>query len=300
MTDIQNTSNLLGLVKKLFPFNYSVVGGGNDKAIRVLMKLLPFDVFEYKSGEELNGWTIPDEFKVINANISKDGCLIYDASKIPLGIPILSESFNGELTLDELIPHLFSVSDLNAIPYHWSMLYRPNEKLWGFCIPRKIVKSLSEGKYNITLNTMKTPSSMKVLVYTLPGDTKQTVLLNAHNCHPYQANDDISGVAVGIEIMNILSSLSSRRYTYKLMVAPELFGPMFWLDEMQLNDYSSIIGTIMLKSVGNRSNLKLQESFIGNSVLDRIAHNVFKHNYGEYDSGPFRAICLALKAHIIK
>ena len=34
---------------------------------------------------------------------------------------------------------------------------------------------------------------MKVLEYTLPGSSSETIIINAHNCHPFQANDDISG-----------------------------------------------------------------------------------------------------------
>ena len=37
---------------------------------------------------------------------------------------------------------------------------------------------------------------MLVYDYYLEGSTKDEIIFNAHNCHPYQANDDISGCAV--------------------------------------------------------------------------------------------------------
>ena len=47
---------------------------------------------------------------------------------------------------------------------------------------------------------------MKILEYTLKGKNKETIIINAHNCHPYQANDDISGCAVGIALLKNLKN----------------------------------------------------------------------------------------------
>jgi aminopeptidase-like protein len=287
---VNTEKNITGLVKKLFHFGYSITGSENDRAAKLLRQVLPFEIFEFPSGKELNGWVIPKGLEVQKAEIRKNGSLIYDAKKSPLGVPALSESFEGHLTLKELSPHLFTAENPDAIPYHWSKLYRPDENLWGLCMPKNIKDSLLPGNYKIELKTVTYPSNMKVLVYTLPGKSTKKILLNAHNCHPYQANDDLSGVAVGIEVMKSLSNISERKHTYQLMVAPELLGPLFWLDEIGEEQANSIIGTIMLKSVGNKQELRLQESFSGVSFLDRIAHQVFKLNYGEYQSGAFRTI----------
>jgi aminopeptidase-like protein len=287
---VNKDENITGLVKKLFPFGYSVAGSENDRAAKLLHQELPFDFFEFPSGKELNGWVIPKGLEVQKAEIRKNGSLIYDAKKSPLGVPALSDSFEGHLTLEELTPYLFTAENPDAIPYHWTRLYRPDQKLWGFCIPKKIKDSLLPGNYEVELKTVTYPAKMKVLVYTLPGKSNKKILINAHNCHPYQANDDLSGIAVGIEVMKSLSSIPERKYTYQLMVAPELLGPLFWLDELGEEQASSIIGTIMLKAVGNKRELRLQESFSGVSFLDRIAHQVFKLNYVEYQSGAFRTI----------
>jgi aminopeptidase-like protein len=115
------------------------------------------------------------------------------------------------------------------------------------------------------------------------------VLLNAHNCHPHQANDDVSGVAVGIEVMQRLAVLPKRWYSYRLLVAPELIGPIFWLDDLG-DDASDIAYAILLKSVGNDAPLRLQDSFRGDSPLDAVAHHVFGQQYGSCDSGAYREV----------
>jgi aminopeptidase-like protein len=278
------------LINELYAFNYSVTGSGSDLAAKRLCKELPFEIFEYESGQSLNGWKIPPACEVVKAELSKNGKLIYDGRSSALGVPAQSASFSGELSLEELEPHLFTAEHGDAIPYHWSNLYHTSDTLWGLCMPRRIKENLSEGLYSVELITRKIPATMKVLLYTLPGEHEDPILINAHNCHPYQANDDISGVATGIEIMRQLAKLPSRRYTYKLMIAPELFGPMFWLEEIGAEQSAKIRGVILLKSVGNRRNLRLQRSFAGNSLMDRAAEYVFGHRYGNFDSGDFRTI----------
>lgn len=278
------------IIEKLFPYNYSVVSDDNEKVIDLMKQYLPFKVYKYKSGKSINGWQIPNKCHVISARIFKDNKLIHDAKNIPLGIPALSASFKGYINANELKKHLFTHDNTNSIPYHWQNLYRPNDKQWGFCVPKSFLKKINKGKYFVDLNIKETPSKMSVLVYTLSGKSKKTILLNAHNCHPYQANDDLSGIAVGIELFSKLRLVKNRKYSYQLMIAPELFGPIFWLDQLKNKEFKNIIGTIMLKSVGNSNNLKLQESYNGDSILDKIAHEIFTQKYKKYVSGKFRTI----------
>ena len=56
------------------------------------------------------------------------------------------------------------------------------------------------------------------------GKSKNTVIINAHNCHPFQANDDMSGCAVAILIFKELKKFKNLYYTYRLLISPELTG----------------------------------------------------------------------------
>ena len=47
--------SIINIIKKLYPFEYSIVGEGNDKSIKVFKKYLPFKVFSFKSDSTLNG-----------------------------------------------------------------------------------------------------------------------------------------------------------------------------------------------------------------------------------------------------
>ena len=278
------------LVAKLYPFAYSVTGDGNDSAIPAFQSELPFKVHEFQSGRELNGWMVAPAWRVRKALIKRDGQVVYDGTASPLGVITLSKSFVGRVDLNTLKQHLyFSDECPDAIVYHWTALYRPQERSWGFCVPRTFWETLREGCYEVELETEEVPGTMKVLDYFLPGESSETILLNAHNCHPYQANDDISGCAVGIRAMQALAMQPRRRYSYRLVVAPELIGTAFWLDS--LGDAAKELRyAIMLKSVGNRAPLKLQDSYTGTSAIDSAAHHVFSARYGDYVSGAFRTI----------
>jgi len=286
--------NVLPLVKKLFPFNYSITGQGNDNAIPQYLSELDFDVHEYASGQSLNGWFIPHSWHIKKAKIYHENKVVYDAGLSPLGLATLSPSYTGKLSLNELQAHLTSSKELpDAVLYQWKNLYRPREVTWGISIPHRERIKLEDVEYRIEIETKSTPSTMKVLDYLLPGESKDTLVINGHNCHPFQANDDISGCAVAIRVMQALqkrATLKPFKYSYRLLIAPELHGPMFWLNDMDQEEQSKIKGCILLKSVGNKAAMRLQNSYLGNQPLDAAAEFTFKNKYINFDQGGFRSI----------
>jgi aminopeptidase-like protein len=282
--------SILQLVEELYPFSYSVVSDGNDVAAKVFQKHLPFNVIEVDSGAAVNGWVVPNNWRVTRAEIRHRGVLVLDGTKNPLGVATLSPSFCGKISRDELQQHLvFSPSNPLSTPYHWSNLYRRGEQNWAFCVTKDFYDNLPDGDFEVNLLTEEFPSTMKILDFILPGQTGDTILLNAHNCHPWQANDDISGCAVGIAAMQELAAKARRNYTYRLLIAPELIGPVHWLEGLE-SESQNFVGAILLKAVGNPAPLKLQHSFDGRTQLDKAAHLAMAETFGTVDSGSFRTI----------
>ena len=56
--------NINNIIKQLYPFDYSIVGKGNNLAIKKFKKFLPFKIHNFKSGQQHNGWKIPKEWKL--------------------------------------------------------------------------------------------------------------------------------------------------------------------------------------------------------------------------------------------
>ena len=279
---------ILNIIKKLYPFDYSIAGPGNDKAIKEFLAYFPFKINYYKPNKTVNGWRIPSSFKVIKANLIFNNKIVYDGKASPLGVPINSPSFNGYVNYEDLKEHIYYSNKLkDAIPYNWTGLYRPTKNMWGFCMPKNDFLKLKKGKYKVEIKIQKKRSTMKVLEYTLKGKTSKTIIINAHNCHAYQANDDMSGCAVGIKIFQSLKKIKNRNYTYKLLIAPELTGTVFWLDRQ---NNKNLKYAILLKSVGNNNKIKLQKSYIGNTQLDRVAIKKIKNKFKKFKIGNFREI----------
>lgn len=288
---IMAQSTITELVRRLYPFAYSITSHDGDKALPRFLDELPFKIHEWPAGTEFNGWQVTPAWSVVKAKISRNGRLIWDGMSSPLGVVWLSPSFSGRMELDELKKHLFwSEEHTEATVYHWGALYRPAERNWGFCIPKQRVEQLETGTYEIELVTESdSNATMKVLDYVLPGELADTVVISAHNCHPYQANDDLSGCAVGMRLMQRLAQMPHRRLTYRLVLGPELVGTTLWLDALG-DEARRIKCALLLKAIGNDGPLRLQDSFTGKARIDFAAHYAFDLRFDDYESGAFRTI----------
>ena len=290
MTD-DLAQNIFHAIEKLYPFNYSVCSDEDVDYIKEFVSLLPFDVHRYSSGEELNGWVIPKGWKCLVANLYVDGQLVFDGVKTKLGCSYLSPSFKGSMSKSELLEHCAYRKDLpEAVVYDWTRLYRNQNITWGLSIPWSILELIpNDAICQVEIISEFYEYTMPILDFYLPGKSKKEFLVNAHNCHPYQANDDLSGCAVAIEIFKNLASLENRRYSYRLLIAPELYGPMFWLRDRS-ESIANISACILLKSVGNSSSIKLQQSFSHESYINSILELALKHNVSQnFTSHSFRS-----------
>ena len=274
--DMKNlvTGNLIkNIAERIFPFNYSVSGRDSEQALAVYREFADFKVHSFESGNSLRGWTIPSGWQAHKALIKHNGSIIYDAlAGGPLGCAYLSPSYKGIVNKDELIRHLAYRQDLpEAVVYDWTRLYRPADRgTWGLSIPWKDILEFPEKDLEVDIVTKMYPSKMHVLDLRIQGTVDDEIIINAHNCHPYQANDDISGCAVGIALFKYKLQCKKNYYTYRLLIAPELYGPMFWLEKIK-HTKISLKSAILLKSVGNDSPIKIQNSYTGDSEIDRFA-----------------------------
>ena len=278
------------IVQDLFPYNYSVVGDESIEATKQYLKHLKFTISEYRSGNEINGWTLPMGWRVKKASIEV-GDMMYDCiERSSLGCAYLSPSFKGSVSREELMLHCAYRKDLeDAIVYEWTRLYRQGDKSWGLSIPWKILKNIDNIDIRVDIETEEYDSKMQVYEYLLKGQTDEEIIISGHNCHPYQANDDISGCAVGIAIIKELEQRKDLHYSYRLLIGPELFGPMQWL-KSNGEHIKNIKGCILLKSVGNAGEIKVQKSYLGNTILDKAAikavdeekENIEVFNFREY------------------
>ena len=282
--------DMTGLLKEIYPLKLAPNSPDTDRAVEILKRELAFTVHEFKSGEELNGWIVPKSWEATKAEIRKNGKLIYDGKKHPLGVMGYSKPFRGRVPLDELKKHLTCRKDKpDAIGYHCDYYYKPHLADWGFSVPYTLYRKLGEGEYDVALDISYAEGPMKVCDFFLPGRRKDTIVFNAHNCHAAQANDDISGVVAGVELMKRLSG-KKNKYSYRLIVAPEHLGTVFYLGRLKKKSMDQFKFCFFLEMLGNDNRIALQESFTGERLIDMASRHYLKTHFPDHITDKFRKI----------
>jgi aminopeptidase-like protein len=195
-----------------------------------------------------------------------DGRRLFSYEDHPLHVVSYSLPFDGVVTRDELMRHLYVHDRLpDAIPFNFKYYDRD----WGLCCSRRLRDSLRDERYRVHIHTSFSYGTLKVGEVIAPGTTDETIVLAAHLCHPGMAVDDLSGVAVAIDVMRALLRQPPvpRRYTYRLLIVPETIGSLAWLsDHQQL--IPRMKGGLFLEMLGLDHPHALQRSFAGDTAVD--------------------------------
>lgn len=231
-------------------------------------------------------WTVPDKWSVKRAYIKdQDGHPILDLKDHPLHVMSYSSPIDAMVSKRTLLEHLHTVPERpDAIPFRFSY-YRRN---WGFCIQHRKLSLLKSARYRVFIDSSFQKGSLKILDVTIPGQSDDTIVLVAHLCHPAMANDNLTGVAVGVQTAKRLMR-QHNRYTYKLLVLPETIGSLAYLSRNE-DHIPRIKYCIVLDMLGNDNTHLLQYSKQGGTRLDRIAHHVMKRHSAAFREAAFREL----------
>lgn len=281
------------IIKDLYKFDRQLLGAGYDAALLYINHLIPLDVFEYTSGEKVGTWTVPDEWVVHEAWVKHNGKKLLDYKKQPLSLVVGSTSFEGKIDRKDLLMHMYySDEQPDAYPYE----YRFYEKDWGFTIPKnkvykfedgKRIELLPEGEYEVCIKTEHKPGVMKIGVHTIKGKTDKEVLLFAHLDHPWQANDNLSGVAALVDLVKHIKQ-GELEHTVKLIFCPETIGSTAYA---LTQDISKVDFVIALDCVGNVNvnGILLHRAFDKTARVNSCAYLAMKQMGEGFTHAPFRS-----------
>src|SRR5882672_10406083 len=93
-------------------------------------------------------------------------------------------------------------------------------------------------------------------------------IFSVHLSHPHQANDDLTGVIVGLKVAQELLKRRDLRYTYRFLIVPETIGSIAYLSQNS-DLVPKIKGGLFLEMLGLDYPHGLQLSFQANTELDR-------------------------------
>lgn len=271
MIDI--ASRLYAHVEALFPICRSITGPGLRQTLDYIQQHTGATVCEVPTGTPVLDWEIPREWSPRSATISRlSGEVIVDFADHNLHLLQYSHAVDAIVPADELARHLFSLPDQpDLIPYRTAYY----ADTWGFCVTERQRAAITDAAYRVRIDADLAPGSLSYGELFLPGETGKEVLLSVHCCHPSLANDNLSSIAVAIELAQHLVVQPYRRYGYRLLFVPGTIGAIAWL-EANRNAPSRVMHGLVLSCLGDSGAPTYKRSRRGDATIDRIVAHVLR------------------------
>jgi aminopeptidase-like protein/aminoglycoside N3'-acetyltransferase len=284
---IPQNASMEELISALWRLPRDIVSDGYDAALRALSKQVPMTVNEYPTGTECWTWLVPEKWTCHEAWLeTMDGRRLFSYADNPLHVVSYSLPADREVSREELFEHLHVHPGLpDAIPF----VFKYYERDWGLCCSKQFKDSLRDDRYRVVIKSEFSYGTLKVGEVIVPGKSSETFVLCAHLCHPAMVNDDLSGVAVGIKVIQELLKKKDLRYTYRFLILPETIGSAAYLSHHE-ELIPKMVGGLFLEMLGLRYPHALQLSFAGDTEMDRCLIQVLKESDPDGWVGPFRKV----------
>ena len=274
-------------ISALWRLHRDIVSDGYDTALQALAGQVPMQIHKYPTGTECWSWLIPEKWTCRDARLlTLDGSVLFSYRDNPLHAVSYSLPFDGVVSREELFAHLHTHPRLDdAIPF----IFKYYERDWGLCCSKKLKDSLNDDNYRVVIDSDFSFGSLKVGDCVARGASDQTFVLCAHLCHPAMVNDDLSGVVVGIGVMQELLKRQDLRYTYRFLILPETIGSVAYLSH-NMDKVPQMVGGLFLEMLGLDNPHALQLSFDGNTEMDRCLAHVLTKSSPDAWIGAFRTV----------
>ncbi len=284
-------SSLKSILAEFFPLHRTLASEDQDRTLEIIGAHMPpaanYHIETYAPLTPVWTWQVPERYVVHEAYLEIEGGeRILDFRQNPLHLVSYSLPVDQVLTFDELRPHLYFNEDRpHAIPW----IFKYYQRDWGFCLPKDLFDRLPRHqKYRAVIRAefVTDPAQgFKVATAVIhpvggPDPEAGEFLVQAHTCHPMQANDDGSGVVSAIELAWRLSEnpLPPGSMSVRFWFGPETIGTIAWLAHNE-ELIPRLRGGIFLEMTGNRNRIAWHHSRQHRHLLDRVADHVLRpHN----------------------
>lgn len=278
------------LMAELYPICRSITGDGVRQSLHILQQQIPLTIHEVPTGTPVFDWTVPKEWNIRDAYVKNArGEKVIDFQQSNLHVLNYSTPLHAHMSLAELKPHLFSLPEQpHSVPYRTSY-YR---ETWGFCLAHDRLLQLTEGDYEVCIDTTLADGYLTYGELLLPGASEETVLISCHCCHPSLCNDNLSGMALSAYLAKALMARSTerpQRYTYRFLFIPGTIGSLTWLS-LHEEEVCNIKHGLVVACVGDAGEMTYKKSRRGNAEIDRaVIHTLAQRQqpYHLLDFSPF-------------
>jgi aminopeptidase-like protein/aminoglycoside N3'-acetyltransferase len=284
---LPENATMEALISALWRLPRDIVSDGYDVALRALSTQAPMTIHEYPTGTECWTWLVPEKWTCHEAFLETiDGRRLFSYEDSPLHVVSYSLPINREVSREELFEHLHVHPELpDAIPF----VFKYYERDWGLCCSQRLKDSLGDDRYRVVIKSDFSYGTLKVGEVVVAGTSPKTFVLCAHLCHPAMVNDDLSGVVVGLKVMQELLKRPNLHYTYRFLILPETIGSVAYLSHQE-ELIPKMTGGLFLEMLGLENPHALQLSFAGDTELDRCLSQVLKESDPYGWTGPFRTV----------
>jgi aminopeptidase-like protein len=264
------------LIEELYPICRSITGQGVRDTLDIVGRRIPLSRTEVVTGTQVFDWVIPREWNITDAYIRDLASnRIVDFHRNNLHVVNYSVPVNARMSLPDLKPHLHTLpAHPDWIPYRTSY-YRED---WGFCLSQRQLDQMSDGEYDVCIDSTLAPGSLTLAECVIPGAVPQEVLIYTHDCHPSLCNDNLAALSIATLLAQRRARSHGNFYTYRFVFGPATIGSIAWLG---LNE--SRVGLIkhglVLASLGDRGALTYKRSRDGKTEIDRVCEYVLKRGY---------------------
>lgn len=276
------------LVQELYPLDRDLVSSGYDAALAIISRYLPMQLHRYPSGQVAWTWTMPDRWELREGRIeSLDGSVVVSSRQCSLHVARYSRPVDAVVDREELLKHVHTHPVLpDAVPYAF-LFYNDS---WAFCMTQHARDALGDAAYRVVIDAQRSPGFVTVGEVQVQGTSRESNIVIAHLDHPWQVNDDLTGVVAGVEVFRrLLARGEPLRYTWRLLLLPETVGSVAWLAERP-QEFEAMHGALFLEMLGRPFPHKLQRSFSGTAHVDRVLEGTLRDMDTEVRTFPFRTV----------
>ena len=293
--NIEAGKRMYDFATHIFPYMRSITGEGVRQTLEDIAEYIRPSGAELKvsavpSGTQVFDWTVPKEWKIREAYLENEaGDHIIDIRDCNLHILGYSVPVDEWVDLDELKRHVYvEESQPDVIPYVTSYY----KERYGFCMSKTMLDSLPDGRYHMYIDSELFNGVLNFAEVLIPGETDDEIMFSTYFCHPSMANNECSGPALAAELINTVSAMDRRRYTYRFVFVPETIGSITYLSQDDHISYlkKHVKAGFVLSCVGDDLNYSMVESRYADTYADRVLRNVLKYRdkytiYGFHERG---------------
>ncbi len=283
---IEEGREMYSLACRIFPICRSITGDGVRETFSILKEYMPdIRLSEVPTGTKVFDWTIPKEWNIEEAYLEDEsGERIVDFKDNNLHVVGYSVPVDEVLSLEELLSHIYSLEGQpDVIPYVTSYY----KERWGFCMTHRQKESLRSGKYHAVIRSSLREGSLTYGEMYFPGESEKEVFFSSYVCHPSMGNNECSGQALIIWLARYIKSMKNRRYSYRLVLAPETIGAITYLSRHLEELKKNVIAGFNLTCVGDDRDYSIVHSRYGDTYADKVLMNALRFKSAGFSEYPY-------------